>query len=100
MTVTESVTESETEIVTGTVTETVIETEIEIVTEIEIAIITEKEAETEEDAVVRMMMTAMEESHLVQVLVEVQQLHPLPLLCRILKVCFLCLENSLNSISL
>lgn len=100
MTVTESVTESETEIVTGTVTETVIGTEIEIVTEIEIGIITEKEAEIEEDAVVRMMMTATEESHLVQVLVEVLQLHLLPLLCRIHKVCFLCLENSLNSISL
>jgi len=94
--VTEIVIEIVTEIVTGTVTEIRIETGTGIGTEtgIEIGITTETGAEIGEDAVVMMMMTAMEESHLVQVLVEEQQLHLLPLLCRTHKVCLLCLENS------
>lgn len=84
-------------IVTGIVTETVIGTETEIVTEIEIGITTETGAEIEESVVVMMMMMAMEGSHLVQVLVEGQQLHLLPLLWRIHEVCLPSLESSLNS---
>ena len=97
MTATEIVTEIVTGIVTGIVTETVIGTETEIVTEIEIGITTETGAEIEEDAEVMMTMMAMEGNHLVQVLVEGQPLHLLPLSCRIHKVCFPCLESSLNS---
>ena len=98
VTVTEIVIEIVTEIVTGIVTETVIGTETEIVTEIEIGITTETGAEIEEDAVVMMTMTAMEESHLVQVSVEEQPLHLLPLFCRTHKVCFSCLGSSSNFI--
>lgn len=89
MTVREIVIEIVTGTVTGTVTEIATGTGTEIVTEIEIAITTETGAEIEEDAVVMTMMTAMEKSHLVQVLVEGQQLLLLPLLCRTHKVCFL-----------